>query len=282
MSKQKQQETNEPFIPSMAIFSPSDSKDLLTNSPAKDVESPAIITGRSSISKPLSNGKLLRSSFEVIGKQRPKKIRTTKRMDNTKLDEQQDTLSLSSSSIESLPLLLPSPTKLNEAVFGYIKGIDDSSVIVDSSSNERKKVMVKMPSIINNGSLGKPLIKTSRSLHNNNHKRFYSTTNYKSRSNKTFDNIQLLREEQFDEDEDYHTSNGTDACMTLIEKENLIGCYDKIEPNKNNKTELPTIKDAYRSSKHNHQQHHQHKYRHPRFPKDLHGLQPHGVSNKSR
>ena len=279
-SKQKEQETNEPFLPSMAIFSPSGTKDLMTNNPTKDVVDPTNDVKRLTMSS--SNGKMLRSTFEVIGKQRPNKIRTTKRDDTkAKLDEQ-DILSLSSSSTDSLPLLLPSPTKLNEAVFGCIKSIDDTRV---ASSNERKVITVKMPSIITNGSLGKPLIKTSRSSNTNNQKRFYSTINYKSRSNKTFDNIQLLREEQFDDDEgvdvgDYHTPKNdidNEGGMTLAEKENLIR-FNRI-----NNTELPTIKDAYKSSRHNHrhhqQQHHQ-KYRHhQKFPKKLHRLQPHSIDS---
>ena len=36
-SKQKEQETNETFLPSMAIFSPSGTKDLMTNNPTKAV-----------------------------------------------------------------------------------------------------------------------------------------------------------------------------------------------------------------------------------------------------
>ena len=244
----KKKDSAESFLPSMAIFSPSGTKDLLTNGP-KDTEAAKV--GRTS-----KNEQMLQSSFEVLGRQRLRQRSSCGSSQTVKDNDEDNKLDkssvFSSSTADGLPLLLPSPTKLNEAVFGCIKSIDDGGCEGSDGSTKRKKMVIKMPSIINNGSLAKPLIKTPRALH----KRFYSTTNYNSsNSNRSFDNIQLLREEQFDDDV------FNDDATTFVEKENVLR-YNK------NKTELPTIKDAYRSNKHNH--HHHQRYRHKLSPKHLH------------
>ena len=233
-------------LPSMVIFSPSEIKDLYTNN-RKDI-------GTRDNRKPKPGSAL----GTVKLKQQQRRRRSQRKIDhNDTIDKNGCT---NASSADLLPLI-PSPNRLNEAVFGCIKNIDDMKNHPGSTgdgndivTNSKRKKMgvasaspIKMPCIINRGgSQVKPLIKSKLS------QRFQSTTSYNSNTTKScFDNIQLLREENFI-DENF-TASTTDGDFIEEKGSSRVVKFNENRCNQMNKhvIELPTIADAYRSNRNN-------------------------------
>lgn len=150
-----------PILPSMAIFSPNEQKDFLTNAPCESLTPPSCLVP---IAQNHNYKKQLSSSFSLLGHG----------LDNI-TDEKKS----------SLPQL--ATTKLSEALFGCIRQGEDEHVIC---YNARPRKYLRMPSIESNDSFSVTSIHKS-SPHRSQISQRYAITE------SDLENIQHLNEEEF-------------------------------------------------------------------------------------
>lgn len=184
-----------PMLPSMAIFSPSQDKDLISNCPTLNSDTTAMPLLMPIQRKKSKKKKMLNTNFSILGKS----------LSRQKHHHHQDP----SDFVESLPRLKTTTNakSVNKALYGSIKHLDQTSAAPSKSSSTFQNTLtsrfMRIPSIDNNDNQPpdlnytppqrKPLIRTQISQR-------YAL------NESDFSDIQTLREEDFHSNSDVNNS----------------------------------------------------------------------------